>query len=67
MQNCSRFSLKLKISRSIPGKITALASEADEKIAVEKKKLDTNRVGEGYRNTQARYNSQIDRHAFRRT
>ncbi len=59
------FQSQIEDFESIPGKIIALASEADEKISVEKKKLDTNRVGEDYRNTQARYNSQIDRHAYR--
>jgi hypothetical protein len=50
---------------SIPGKITALASEADAKTAEEKRKLDADRVGEDYRNTKARYDNQVERHPYR--
>lgn len=59
------FQSQIEDFESIPGKIIALASEAEAKIAAEKHKLDTDRVGEDYRNTKARYDSQVERHAYR--
>lgn len=59
------FQSQIEDFESIPAKITALASEAEAKIAEEKQKLDTDRVGEDYRNTKARYDSQVERHAHR--
>ena len=59
------FQSQIEDFESIPGKITLLASEADSKIADEKRKLDADRVGEDYRNTKARYDSQVERHAYR--
>jgi hypothetical protein len=49
----------------IPEKILALSAEAEAKITEEKRRLDSDRVGEDYRNTKSRYDSQVDRHAYR--
>jgi hypothetical protein len=59
------FQAQISDYESIPGKIAALNSEAEAKIAEAKQKLDTDRVGEDYRDTKAKYNSQIERHAYR--
>ena len=59
------FQAQISDYESIPGKIAALNSEAEAKIAEARQKLDTDRVGEDYRDTKAKYNSQIERHAYR--
>ena len=59
------FQAQIKDFEAIPGKIAALSAEADTKIAEEKRKLDNDRIGEDYRDTKARYDRQIELHAYR--
>jgi hypothetical protein len=59
------FQSQIEDFENIPGRIATLTAEAESKIAEEKQKLDANRVGEDYRNTKARYDSQVERHPYR--
>jgi hypothetical protein len=59
------FQAQIADYESIPGTIAGLTSDAAAKIAEARQKLDTDRVGEDYRDTRAKYNNQIERHAYR--
>jgi hypothetical protein len=59
------FQAQIHDFEAIPGKIASLTAEADLKIAEEKRKLDSDRIGEDYRDTKARYSRQIELHAHR--